>query len=85
MKVAYLVFNDRERVKFKSIKLIIRNRFILALIIILLIAPQTQKENMLLTEFHESGFFANYAESKHFLNCLTWVTIFIFLAIHLIK
>nr|ARS45061.1 hypothetical protein [Ostreobium sp. HV05007bc] len=60
-------------------------RIILALIIILLIAPQTPKENFLLTEFHESGLFSNYAESKRFLTWLTWFTIFLFLLTHLIK
>lgn len=65
--------------------LIFRTRFILALIIILLIAPQTPKENFLLTEFYESGLFDNYAESKKFLVRLTWFTIFLFIIIHLIK
>jgi len=67
------------------ILLIFRTRFILALITILLIAPQTQKENTLLIEFYESGLFSNYSETKHFLNWLTWITIFIFLITHLIK
>lgn len=67
------------------ILLIFRTRFILALITILLITPQTQKDNALLIEFYESGFFANYGESKHFLNWLTWITIFIFLITNLIK
>nr|UXE30956.1 hypothetical protein Ycf47 [Ostreobium quekettii] len=38
-----------------------------------------------MTEFHESGLFSDYAESKRVLNWFTWFTIFLFLFIHLIK
>ena len=81
MKITYLVF----QIENFAINLIFRVRFIVALIIIFLIAPQTPKENFLLNEFHESGFFSNYGESKTFLNWLTWFTIFLFIFIHLIN
>lgn len=59
-------------------------RLISALFLILLITPQTNKENILLRKFHESGFFMNYNEAKSFLNIITWITISFFLFIILI-
>ncbi len=54
-------------------------RFILAIFVLVLIAPQTEKSNLVLRLFHESGFFIDYAEAKSFLKILTWFSIFIFL------
>jgi preprotein translocase subunit SecG len=59
-------------------------RLILALIVLLLIAPQTQKSNIVLRVFHESGFFIDYGEAEWFLKTLTWLSIFSFLIISLI-
>jgi preprotein translocase subunit SecG len=59
-------------------------RLIIALFVLILIAPQTQKSNLVLRVFHESGFFIDYSEAKWFLNILTWVSIFAFLILSLI-
>ena len=59
-------------------------RFFIALFVLILIAPQTQKSNIVLRIFHESGFFIDYGEAKWFLNILTWVSIFLFLIISLL-
>lgn len=59
-------------------------RLIIALCILIIIAPQTQKSNRVLRIFHESGFFIDYREAKWFLNQLTWVLIFAFLIFSLI-
>nr|YP_009106299.1 hypothetical chloroplast RF47 [Interfilum terricola]AIT95145.1 hypothetical chloroplast RF47 [Interfilum terricola] len=54
-------------------------RLIFAVLIILLIVPQTPTENFLLRKLHEMGIFANYNEAKWFLNFFTWFSIFFFL------
>lgn len=59
-------------------------RLIIALFVILLIAPQTQKSNVVLQIFHESGLFIDYSEAKWFLNFLTWISIFILLLLALV-
>nr|YP_009106218.1 hypothetical chloroplast RF47 [Binuclearia lauterbornii]AIT95063.1 hypothetical chloroplast RF47 [Binuclearia lauterbornii] len=59
-------------------------RLVFALLLIVLITPQTDKENIVLRKFHESGFFMNYNEAKHFLNRITWISIGFFLIITLI-
>lgn len=59
-------------------------RLIIALFVLILIAPQTQKSNLVLRFFHESGFFIDYSEAKWFLNFLTWIFIFAFLLLSLI-
>ena len=59
-------------------------RLVFALILIVLITPQTDKENIVLRKFHESGFFMNYNEAKKFLNRITWLSIGFFLIITLI-
>lgn len=59
-------------------------RLIIALFVLVLIAPQTQKSNLVLRVFHESGFFIDYSEAKWFLNVLTWLAIFIFLVVSII-
>lgn len=59
-------------------------RLIIALFVLVLIAPQTQKSNLVLRIFHESGFFIDYSEAKWFLNVLTWLAIFIFLVVSII-
>jgi len=56
-------------------------RIFFALIVLLLLAPQTQKSNIVLRLFHESGFFMDYREAEWFLKTLTWFSIFIFLII----
>ena len=82
MKITYLV---KKKENLSSFLLIFRTRFILAIIIILLISPQTPQENNLLAEFQESGLFSDYAEAKYSLNILSWLTIFLFLLTRLIK
>lgn len=58
-------------------------RLFFALLIILLITPQTEKENIVLKKFHESGIFINYSEAKRVLKIITWFLIFLFLVIGL--
>nr|YP_009105227.1 hypothetical chloroplast RF47 [Pseudochlorella signiensis]AIT93871.1 hypothetical chloroplast RF47 [Pseudochlorella signiensis] len=52
-----------------------------AILVIVLIVPQTPTENALLRIFYETRVFpnSNYGQTKKFLNLLTWVCIFIFL------
>lgn len=59
-------------------------QLVIALFVLVLIAPQTQKSNIVLRIFHESGFFIDYGEAKWFLTVLTWISIFIFLIFSLI-
>jgi preprotein translocase subunit SecG len=59
-------------------------QLVIALFVLVLIAPQTQKSNIVLRIFHESGFFIDYGEAKWFLTVLTWISIFIFLILSLI-
>lgn len=59
-------------------------RLIIALVVLILIAPQTQKSNLVLRIFHESGFFVDYSEAKWFLNLFTWTLIFTFLLFSLV-
>lgn len=59
-------------------------RLVIALFVLLLIAPQTQKLNIVLRVFHESGFFIDYSEAKWFLKILTWISIFAFLLLSLL-
>jgi hypothetical protein len=58
-----------------------------ALSLILLITPQTAtpNENIVLRKFLETGFFANYSETKWFLNFLTWLIVFLFLILTFLK
>jgi len=56
-------------------------RLTIAIVILILLVPQTTKQNFVLKTFHESGFFISYGEAKWFLNRLTWVLIFLFLII----
>ena len=53
-------------------------RIFLALLLLLLLVPQTTKLNLLLRLFHESGFFGTYREAKNVLIRVTWGTIFLF-------
>lgn len=84
MKIAHLVFRIENRTK-KTIPFIFRNLFILDLIIILLLSPQTPQDNILIDEFNESGIFTDYGEAKEFLHWLTWGTIGLFIFARLIK
>jgi preprotein translocase subunit SecG len=59
-------------------------RLFIALFVLVLIAPQTQKSNIVLRIFHESGFFIDYGEAKWFLTILTWISISLFLILSLI-
>jgi protein translocase SecG subunit len=54
---------------------------LLAVLVVLIILPQTPTENILLRKFHETGIFTNYSEAQSFLNRFTWCCIFIFLTI----
>jgi hypothetical protein len=59
-------------------------RIFISLLVIGLILPQTEFDNLLVRKFNETGFFANYAEAKSVLKWLTWGTIFFFLFINFI-
>ena len=60
-------------------------RVFLAILVILLIVPQTPKENSLLRMFHETGLFATYGDAKQFLNRLTAASIFLFLFLTIVS
>jgi len=64
--------------------LIFRTHFLVAVITILTISPQTPKDNALLAEFVDSGIFVDYAEAKYILKIVTWCTISLFFITHLI-
>lgn len=53
----------------------------LALVVLVLLIPQTTKVNFVLRKFYESGVFANYSEAKRFLTRLTWGSIFAFFVV----
>lgn len=53
-------------------------RIFLALLLLVLLVPQTTKLNLLLRLFHESGLFGTYREAKNVLIRVTWGTIFLF-------
>lgn len=54
-------------------------QLIIAVILIILIIPQTPTENIVLRKFNETGFFTSYNETKKFLTFVTWGLIFLFL------
>nr|YP_003058277.1 hypothetical chloroplast RF47 [Parachlorella kessleri]ACQ90984.1 hypothetical chloroplast RF47 [Parachlorella kessleri] len=54
-------------------------QFFTGILIIVLIAPQTSTENIVLKKFTETGLFTSYAEAKSFLKITTWFLIFAFL------
>lgn len=57
-------------------------RIFISLLVICLILPQTEFDNLLVRKFNETGFFANYAEAKSVLKWLTWGCVFLFLLIN---
>jgi hypothetical protein len=59
-------------------------RIFISLLVICLILPQTEFDNLLVRKFNETGFFANYAEAKSVLKWLTWGSIFLFLFINFV-
>jgi hypothetical protein len=48
-----------------------------------LILPQTSSDNVVVSRFSDTGFFANYAEAKSVVSNLTWVLLFIVLLFHI--
>lgn len=56
-------------------------QFVIALLLIVLIIPQTPTENVVLRLLSETGFFTSYNEAKVFLNRSTWVLILSFLLV----
>ena len=58
---------------FKTLQLLI------GFLIIIIITPQTQTENVVLRKFVETGFFTSYGEAKNFVRNLTWGLIGTFL------
>ena len=52
---------------------------LIAVCIIVLIVPQTPTENVILRQFLDTGFFANYSEAKSVVRGLTWFLIVTFL------
>ena len=57
-------------------------RILIAFLVICLILPQTEFDNLLVRKFNETGFFANYGEAKSVLKWLTWAAIFLFLLLN---
>ena len=55
----------------------------LAVIVILLIVPQTPTENALVRTFYETRVFTDYGQAKTALKILTWSCTFLFLIITL--
>ncbi len=54
-------------------------QFLIGILLIILVVPQTQTENIVLRKFLETGWFTNYSETKSFLKNSTWLLIFLFL------
>lgn len=54
-------------------------QLITGFLLILVITPQTQTENIVLRKFVETGFFTSYGEAKSFVKNLTWTLIGTFL------
>ena len=54
---------------------------LIAFCLIILIAPQTPTENIVLRKLLESGLFTNYSKAKDFLLWSTWILIFLFLVL----
>ena len=54
-------------------------QFLTGILLIILVVPQTQTENIVLRKFLETGWFTNYNEAKSFLKNSTWLLIFLFL------
>nr|YP_009106546.1 hypothetical chloroplast RF47 [Botryococcus braunii]AIT95381.1 hypothetical chloroplast RF47 [Botryococcus braunii]CZT54098.1 putative chloroplast RF47 [Botryococcus braunii Showa] len=54
-------------------------RFFITVFLLLLIVPQTSTDNIILQTFHSTKLFANYGQTKLFLNSLTWVSILLYL------
>ena len=65
-------------ISLKNIYLIFQKRFLIGLLVITVLTPQTPKENALLFDFNESGLFSTYSESKTVLKFLTYLTIFLY-------
>ena len=53
----------------------------IAILIIVLLVPQTSTVNYTLRKFYESGIFAFWSGAKRFVTQLTWGTIFAFFLI----
>lgn len=56
-------------------------RLLFAIIVIVLIVPQTPKENIVLSALHSRRMLANYGEEKRFLQWFTWLSIIGFLLV----
>lgn len=54
-------------------------QFFTGILLIIIIAPQTPTENVVLNKLLETGFFTGYNEATFFLKATTWILIFIFL------
>jgi preprotein translocase subunit SecG len=53
-------------------------RIFLSILLIILILPQTEFDNLLLRKFLDTGYFTGYPEAKMVLNLLTWLSIYLF-------
>jgi preprotein translocase subunit SecG len=49
-----------------------------AVVVIIILIPQTTKVNYLLRKFYESGVFGSYGATKRFVTRLTWGSIGVF-------
>jgi protein translocase SecG subunit len=56
-------------------------QFIIGILLIFLIIPQTPSENIVLRKFNETGLFNNYKQAKNSLYILTWFIIVLFLIV----
>ena len=74
-KIQFLLYFD--------INLIMLNffRLIFAIVVIVLIVPQTPSENIVLRALHSKRILENYGAEKRFLIYLTWFCLLTFLAL----
>lgn len=56
-------------------------RYLVTVLLIVLIVPQTNTENALLRAFNASNVFKNYGEAKSFLRFITWLSIFLYVVL----
>lgn len=59
-------------------------RIFLAILLRILILPQTSFDNRVVRRFNESGLFSNYAEAKQVVSVATWGCLFLFLILNLV-
>jgi preprotein translocase subunit SecG len=58
-------------------------RLFLSLLLVSLILPQTSSDNVVVSRFNDTGFFAGYSESKSAVSVLTWLLLFVVMFLHM--